>query len=90
MTSNITAEAIDKVRNDRQELYGHPKVNFERIAKFWNNYLELTPANRITVQDVAWMMILLKVAREIEHPHRDNRIDVVGYIECLELLDEPE
>lgn len=88
--TGITAEAIDKVRNDRQELYGHPKINFGRIARFWNDYLELTPAHRITDKDVAFMMILVKIAREMHKTNRDNLIDIIGYVQCLELLDALE
>ena len=85
---SITEEAISKVRNERQKLYGHPYTNFKRISELWTTYFDHKV--EVTPQDVAWLMILLKIAREIETPHRDNRIDTVGYIECLELLKEYE
>jgi hypothetical protein len=33
----------------------------------------------LTARDVAWLMVLLKVAREIHAPHEDNPVDVAGY-----------
>lgn len=86
--STITQEAINRVRNEREQMYGHPAVNFERIAKFWNHYLE--GRGEISPRDVAYMMILLKVARQMEIPTRDNLVDIIGYVQCVEAIDDLE
>ena len=39
-------------------------------------------------EDVAMMMMLVKVAREAHAPKRDNRVDGAGYWQCLDLLIE--
>lgn len=67
--------------NDRQNTYGKPEDNFQTIADFWNTYLRINDDHfKITKQDVANMMILLKVARMISSPeHLDNYVDAAGY-----------
>lgn len=72
-------DALDEARaiicGARQDAYGAPENNFERIAFLWNGYLDIDKL--LTSKDVAAMMILLKVARGIEK--RDNWIDIIGY-----------
>ncbi len=88
----ITAEAIDKVTGDRQKTYGHPRVNFDRIARLWEAYMTNKPSNRryINAYDVPMFMILVKIARE-QHDHNyDNLVDIIGYIKTLEMLYEFE
>ena len=38
----------------------------------------------ITAGDVARAMVMLKVVRGAHAPKRDNRVDAVGYVLCLE------
>lgn len=66
------------VSKDRNSTYGEPEDNFGRIAAMWSAYLE----KDITSRDVAWLMVLLKVAREVHAPHPDNPVDVAGYAAC--------
>ena len=70
--------------NDRQENYGHPSRNFARIARLWNAYLQGYYSDvNISNEDVAIMMILMKVARLIETPdHEDSIVDIAGYAEA--------
>lgn len=68
------------VLKDRQNQYGGPENNFERIAQMWNGYLG---TNSIKPWDVAAMMILLKMARARFNPKReDDWIDAAGYAAC--------
>lgn len=85
----ILDEASEIVTGARRKAYGHPENNFGRIAALWNNYLDLKPNGResITPQDVALMMILMKVARLMESPdHRDSLVDLAGYAATIEML----
>lgn len=88
----ILKEAIETVCNDRQDQYGNPEDNFSTIAYFWNTYLmatywdikneESTFVN-ITEDDVAAMMILMKIARiATGNPKKDNWVDICGYSAC--------
>lgn len=72
---------------ERQRDYGHPYVNHERIAQMWNVQLAPKLKTPITPRDVALLMIALKLAREVNTPKRDNIVDIVGYANCLDLID---
>ena len=39
-------------------------------------------------REVALMMIGLKLARESHKPMRDNLVDIGGYLNCVDLIDE--
>lgn len=73
---------------DRQKDYGHPRDNFRRIADLWNMYLinRHNPADPISIEDTAWMMVLLKIARDLNKPTVDNLVDSVGYIRTLAMV----
>ncbi len=68
------------VLKDRQNQYGRPENNFERIAQMWNGYLG---TNSIKPWDVAAMMGMLKMARARFNPkYADNWVDLAGYAAC--------
>ena len=77
-----TAEQM--VSGNREQDYGNPENNFERIADFWNAYLPggLTQ-NKLKPHDVAAMLALLKIARiGSGHAKDDNWVDLAGYAAC--------
>lgn len=75
----ILTEANEIVCGARNEAYGDPEDNFNRIADLWAVYLNKS----ITAHDVAIMMILLKVARtQSGTGSMDNYIDIAGYSAC--------
>ena len=86
---SILDEAAKIAGVDRSEAYGHPLENHRRIALMWQAYFDARKPGPLTPQDAARMMILLKVARDIHAPRRDNRVDICGYAQCLELMEEP-
>ena len=64
------------IQGDRNEDYGDPADNFRVIADLWTAYLGRT----VWVNEVATMMILVKVARLKESPSKeDNWVDIAGY-----------
>lgn len=82
---SLLLEAAEIVGGDRQKTHGEKERSFEVIAEFWNIYLEnridraYAPA-RIRPEDVAQMMVLLKIARSIQgSPILDHYIDEIGY-----------
>ena len=82
--TKLTDEAERLVVKDRQADYGSPRENHERIAKLWNAYLgpmfdEEGNWMQIEPEDVAMMMLLLKVSRERFKHKRDNIADLIGY-----------
>ena len=75
----ILESAIQTVCKDRQDKYGNCEDNFGIIAEFWTGYLN----TEVTAEDVAVMMMLLKIARirtGVYDP--DNYIDIAGYAAC--------
>jgi len=87
---SVCREADAAVRGPRQQAYGGPRENFERIAGLWREYLgkKFLSSCDLGPDDVASMMILLKLARLMNGYHRDSVVDVAGYAACWELLSE--
>lgn len=77
-------EAMRLVYGDRGADYGHPSVEHKRIADYWSVYIADARGlgDSLTEQDVAMMMILLKIARQGHKFKLDNVIDIAGYAEC--------
>lgn len=86
MSILTTAEEI--INGQRAQDYGDAKENHERIATLWAAYkrgVEFTP------EDVAVMMILLKIARFMENGyHQDTVVDIAGYAGVLEKMQLPK
>lgn len=84
------------ITNNRVENYGDPVENLDNIAKLWNTYIKskkiniLSNENLLTSKDVAMMMILLKISREIHMPKEDNLIDIAGYCRLASAIEEYE
>lgn len=71
-------EACEIVNGARVGQYGQPEDNFQRIADYWGNYLDCY----LTAENVAIMMILLKIARTDGDVNPDNYVDIAGYAAC--------
>jgi hypothetical protein len=95
MTESILQEAQRIIHGDRNVAYGHPIQNFQAIAHIWNGYIRAMGEERLNVdgfspQDVANMMILMKIGRVCnDNYHRDSYVDVAGYAGTAERMQEP-
>jgi hypothetical protein len=90
MSESILQEAERIINGERQDQYGSPERNLDRIACLWNAYLR-GPYGEASIpelgpDDVAWMMVLLKMARQMNAPKRDNLVDAAGYIGLIEKI----
>lgn len=75
----ILEAARQCVCGDREQDYGSPEQNFQRIAEMWTTYVD----TYIGPKDVAAMLALLKIARIASgHAKADNWIDLAGYAAC--------
>lgn len=84
---SILMEAQELIHGQRAKDYGHPKINFQRIADLWNSYLRYSPNQELTPQDIGVLMVLLKVARLQQSPNnRDSLVDLAGYSGTIERL----
>lgn len=77
------AEILDTAKTcvcgDREQDYGSPERNFERIAEMWQAYLGYP----VTPVDVAAMMALVKIGRIASgNAKADNWVDLAGYAAC--------
>ena len=79
----ILEMASKLISNDRNVSHGDAFKNHAEIAEYWNIYLDdkLQPMANITADDVAVMMILLKISRKNqgEKFNLDNFVDMAGY-----------
>lgn len=71
----VAVDAIRLVDEDRNDSYGPPEQNLQRIADMWAGYLNIP----ITKEDVSLMMVLLKISRSKAGYSRDNAVDGVAY-----------
>ena len=80
---DILKKASELVTGDRNETHGDAFQNHAEIAEFWNIFLDkkLQPMASITAEDVALMMVLLKISRNTQgkKSNIDNFIDMCGY-----------
>lgn len=79
----LLEHALDVINGERQDAYGDPEQSFDVIAKFWTTYIQAKfPSTSVVFisSDVAVMMALLKVAREVAGRGKpDNVVDLAGY-----------
>ena len=88
-------DTIAVIVNERGNDYGPVKENFARITMLWNSYIQAkygvsSLCGRLDAGDVANMMILLKMAREMHKHKADNMDDIAGYAKCHNMLFEVE
>lgn len=69
---------------DRREAYGEPHKVFTAYAKLWSGLLSSKLRTDITPNDVALMMVALKLTREAHSPADDNVVDAHGYLIMLD------
>ena len=88
----LFTEAQRIINGERRDQYGEPKDSFKTIAYLWGRYLHKTgwPIGFMEIEDVAFMMVLLKVAREIHKHKRDNLVDMAGYLGLLDDMESDE
>jgi hypothetical protein len=67
--------ARDIITTERHNDYGEAENTFSEIADMWTAYIK----TNIKPEDVAAMMVLMKVARMSHGYKADNWIDIIGY-----------
>ena len=91
--------AISLTSGDRNKSYGPPFNNLSDCAELWNAYIntkyKTADALKLNAEDVAWMMVLLKMTRSFQPGyHADNYTDATAYSaiagECREIQIEKD
>lgn len=88
---SILQQADAIINGQRQQDYGDKLSNFTQIAMLFTGTLarKLNPGTIITADDVALLMMQVKVARLANMPtHKDSILDIAGYAGCLDKLQE--
>ncbi len=88
---NILEEADKIIYGDREQTYGSPDTNLRRIAALWTAYIAAKQPHALTPvvfspEDVCWMMVQLKMARQMNAPKRDNLVDAAGYVALIDRI----
>ena len=85
--TSILQQADATINGPRQADYGDKLTNFSQISMLWQGMLahKLLPDSRITPEDVALLMMLVKMARLAKSPdHYDSVLDIAGYAGCYD------
>lgn len=80
--SSLLEKAHDIVYKDRAVQYGDFNDHCDLVSELWSNLL----GANITSKNVAMMMVLFKIAREIKSEKQDNIVDAMGYLELYSKL----
>lgn len=79
----ILQEAQRLVHGDRGANYGHPIEDFTRTGRMWGAILGIPD---VAPELVGLCMVALKMSREVHKPKRDNRVDLAGYAETVDMI----
>jgi hypothetical protein len=81
------ANTAVKLTTERGSVYGHPSIDFDRVARLKAVVAECKdPLARHALE-----MICVKIARLIETPdHLDSACDLAGYARCLVMVTDPK
>jgi len=81
LTKEETLErAYTLVTGERNRTYGPPRKNLEITAQIWSAQLAHVLLRPLRPDEVAQLMVGLKLARLVESPdHADTWVDVAGY-----------
>ena len=83
---SVLMEAERLVHGGRGEAYGHPSDDFGRTGRMWGAILGIPD---VPAAKVGLCMAAVKISRECNRPSRDNRVDLAGYAETVEMIAEP-
>ena len=85
-----TEEGLDLIGGARMKNYGVPGDNLNDIGAAWTPYVKRAIVKgHLDGTDVALLMVLLKVIRQVGGYHRDSTTDICGYAALAETLNEP-
>jgi hypothetical protein len=83
---SVLTEAQGLVHGDRCEQYGPPAAEYARTAGMVNAMLAAKLREPLTPEDLAYIMICLKLSRQINKPKMDSLVDAAGYCEVAQWI----
>lgn len=87
-SESILEEAQRLVHGNRGHNYGPPSRDFSRTALIWDALFghRMRYGERFKPEDIGLAMIAVKMSREVNRPKRDNRVDIAGYAETVDMV----
>jgi hypothetical protein len=76
---SILLEAQRLTHGDRNADYGHPLDDYSKNAGAINALFAHKLRENFTAADVALIMVVVKLSRQVNRPKRDNMVDAAGY-----------
>ncbi len=83
---SVLTEAQGLVHGDRNEQYGAPAEEYTRTVGMVNAMLGAKLKAPLTPEDLAYIMVCLKLSRQINKPKRDSLVDAAGYCEVAQWI----
>jgi|11BtaG_2_1085332.scaffolds.fasta_scaffold18588_2 hypothetical protein len=89
---DVIEEAGHLASVDRQSTYGHPIENWQRIVDSFAPMIQhkMKDGESLDIHDYWRLMVITKVSRDVHKPKRDNKVDIVGYVQCAQQVYEKE
>lgn len=89
---DVIEEAGRLASVDRQSTYGHPIENWQRIVDSFAPMIQhkMKDGETLDIHDYWRLMVITKVSRDVHKPKRDNKVDIVGYVQCAQQVYEKE
>lgn len=84
INKSILSEAENIVNGDRQNDYSDPIKNFENISKIASVMI----GKEITPSECCKVLMAVKLARQSYKHKRDNLVDLCGYSEILNRIED--
>jgi hypothetical protein len=84
--TSVLTEAQGLVHGDRNVQYGPPAAEYARTVGMVNAMLAAKLKEPLTPEDLAYIMICLKLSRQINKPKRDSLVDAAGYCEVAQWI----
>lgn len=87
---SVLHKAHALIHGDRENDYGHPSINLQKIASVWSILLQHKLEEDLTAADVCGLMVGLKLVRAAKEnwTHEDSIIDAAGYLGLLDRIKE--
>lgn len=85
MSHAHTAQSL--VCGSRNDDYGNPRPDFERIASVWSGIIGEKLKLPLTAVEIGLLMTGLKLVRHAHKPKDDNLVDALGYLMCVEWIE---
>jgi hypothetical protein len=83
---SVLTEAQGLVHGDRNAQYGAPAEEYTRTVGMVNAMLGAKLKEPLTPEDLAYIMVCLKLSRQINKPKRDSLVDAAGYCEVAQWI----